>query len=65
MPKLKTIKAVSKRIKITKNDKVIIRRGGQDHFNSRDAGKVTRRKRRDVCLSDANKKNIKNFIPYA
>jgi ribosomal protein L35 len=64
MPKLKTVKAVSKRIKITKNDKLIVRRGGQDHFNTRNTGNQVRRKRRDNKLSDANKKNVKSFIPY-
>jgi len=64
MPKLKTRKAVSKRIKITKGKKVVIRRGGQDHFNTRDTGNQVRKKRRDKKLSDANKKNIKQFMPY-
>lgn len=64
MPKLKTVKAVSKRIKITKNDKLIIRRGGQDHFNTRDTGNQVRRKRRDKKLSNVNKKNVKSFMPY-
>ncbi len=64
MPKLKTIKAVSKRIKITKKGKVIVRKGGQDHFNSRESGKTMRNKRRDKKLANVNKKNIKTFIPY-
>ncbi len=64
MPKLKTVKAVSKRIKVTKKDKVIIRKGGQDHFNTRESGKTMRNKRRDIKLAKANKKNIKKFIPY-
>jgi len=64
MPKLKTTKAVSKRIKITKKGKVIVRKGGQDHFNTRESGKTMRNKRRDIKLANANKKNIKTFIPY-
>jgi len=62
--KLKTNKAISKRFKITKNKKVLKRREGQDHFNSRDTGKVTRRKRRDVELSGTNKKALKAGLPY-
>jgi len=61
---MKTIKAVSKRIKVTKNDKLIIRKGGQDHFNSRESGKTGRNKKRDIQMSGVNKKNVKNFIPY-
>lgn len=43
--KLKTNKALSKRLKITKNKKALIRRGRQDHFNAKETGKATRRKR--------------------
>lgn len=62
--KLKTQKAVAKRIKISKKGKVITRKAGQDHFNARETGKKKRIKRSDIKLSDKNKKNIKNFIPY-
>lgn len=44
----KTYKALSKRVKVTKNGKILKRKAGQDHFNTRDTGKVTRNKRRDV-----------------
>lgn len=64
MPKLKTKKAVKKRVKVTKNNKYLIRRGRQDHFNSRDTGDQTRRKRRDVKLSKTNKDAIEASIPY-
>ena len=46
--KLKTKKLLQKRVKITKKKKILIRTGGQDHFNSRESGKVTRNKRRDI-----------------
>ncbi len=49
--KKKTHKAVSKRFTITKTGKVLKRRAGQDHFNSRDPGKITRKKRRDQSLA--------------
>lgn len=38
------------------------RHGGQDHFNGRDSGTVTRRKRRDERMSKADTKNIKILI---
>lgn len=62
--KQKTNKALAKRVKITKNGKVIKRKAGQDHFNSRETGKVRRNKRRDVQLGDHVKKAIKTLMPY-
>lgn len=53
--KLKTHKAVSKRFKITKTGKVLKRAAGQDHFNSRDPGKITRKKRRDKTFESYNR----------
>ncbi len=62
--KLKTKKILSKRVKVTGGKKIMIRAGGQDHFNSRESGKVTKNKRRNKELSSANKKVIKKFLPY-
>ncbi|HAH04699.1 MAG: 50S ribosomal protein L35 [Parcubacteria group bacterium GW2011_GWA2_43_17] len=63
--KLKTHKAISKRIRKTKNQKLKIRTGGQDHFNAKERGKVRRNKRRDKDLAGVNAKNIKRLMPYA
>ena len=63
--KRKTPKSISKRFKVTKNGKVLIRKGGQDHFNAREPGKVTRNKRRDIKLSPHNASNVKKLLPYA
>ncbi len=60
--KLKTHKTVAKRIRITKTGKVIKRAAGQDHFNGRDSGKVTRNKRRDRQVSNVYTKTIKQLI---
>lgn len=65
MPKLKTRKAVAKRIRVTKRGKLKIRAGGQDHFNARETGKKKRNKRRDKDLSKANYKNIRKALPYS
>ena len=62
--KLKTRKAVSKRIRITGGKKIMIRTGGQDHFNSRESGKVRTNKRRDRVLSRTNAVHIKRTLPY-
>ena len=62
MAKLKTPKAISKRFTVTKNNKVLHRKGGQDHFNSRDSGKVTRNKRRDKSLSETHARFVRSVI---
>ncbi|MBI2038111.1 MAG: 50S ribosomal protein L35 [Candidatus Magasanikbacteria bacterium] len=51
MPKMKTHKATSKRYKLTRTGKIIKRTAGQNHFNSRESGKVGRNKKSDVIAS--------------
>lgn len=46
--KMKTHQATSKRFAKTKTGKLLKRYAGQNHFNTRDPGKITRKKRRDV-----------------
>lgn len=62
--KLKTHKSISKRFKITKTGKVLKRHEGQDHFNARNTGNQTRRKRRDKTFSSAHRAALKAGIPY-
>lgn len=62
--KMKTCKAVAKRVRITKNGKVLKRKAGQDHFNSRESGNTTRNKRRDLEVSSSYTHNIKDLLPY-
>jgi large subunit ribosomal protein L35 len=64
MPKIKTHKATVKRFKITKNKKVLRRKAGQDHFNSKESGNTKRNKRKDREVSKTDIKNIKKLIPY-
>lgn len=47
--KLKTNKTLAKRFSVTKKGKLLKRYAGQNHFNARDSGKITRKKRRDVA----------------
>ena len=61
--KAKTKKAFAKRIKVTKTGKMLIRKGGQDHFNSRDTGTSTNRKRRDSSLSESYRHSVKSLLP--
>ncbi|HAL50551.1 MAG: 50S ribosomal protein L35 [Candidatus Uhrbacteria bacterium GW2011_GWD2_41_121] len=62
--KLKTHKALAKRVKITKTGKAIKRKAGQDHFNSRETGKTRRNKRSDLQMSSTLKKAITAALPY-
>lgn len=57
--KLKTHKATAKRFKLKKSGKIIKRSVGQDHFNSKESGVITRNKRSDKQIT--NKKNIKTI----
>ena len=61
--KLKTHKTISKRILITKTGKLLKRKGGQDHFNSRESGKVTRNKRRDISVAKQYVRSLKQLMP--
>lgn len=63
MPKVKTHQGTAKRIKKTKRGKLITRSAGQDHFNSRESGKTTANKRRDLVLHKSHNK-LKSLIPY-
>lgn len=60
--KQKTNKTISKRFRITSTGKLLRRKGGQNHFNSRESGVITRNKRRDETMSSADTKNIKTLI---
>lgn len=62
MPKIKTHKAIAKRFELTRRSKVLKRYAGQDHFNSRDPGKITRKKRRDQLMSRSYTKTIKQLL---
>ncbi|MEZ4180422.1 MAG: 50S ribosomal protein L35 [Candidatus Doudnabacteria bacterium] len=63
MPKVKTHKGTAKRFKKTGSGKITHRTSGQDHFNSRESGKVGVNKRSDSNLS-ANNARIKKAIPH-
>ncbi len=72
MPKLKTRKAVEKRIDVRrkkKGGKTVIsmtkRTEGQNHFNAKESGKVKRNKRSDVQVSPTFKKAVLRSLPHA
>ncbi|MAF20664.1 MAG: 50S ribosomal protein L35 [Parcubacteria group bacterium] len=64
MTKLKTRKALLKRIKITKRKKIIHRPVHQGHFNAKESGSKTRAKRKGSQLASVNRKRIKKILPH-
>jgi ribosomal protein L35 len=64
MPKIKTHKATVKRFKKTATKKLLQRRAGQDHFNARDTGNQTRKKRLDGTTTKTLAKTIHTLTPY-
>jgi large subunit ribosomal protein L35 len=54
MPKAKTHKGATKRLRKTSSGKIMQRSAGQGHFNSRESGKTTKNKRRDNTMSTAS-----------
>jgi ribosomal protein L35 len=40
------------------------RKAGQDHFNARETGNTTRKKRLDITVSDTYAKTIHKLTPY-
>ncbi|MCX6779674.1 MAG: 50S ribosomal protein L35 [Candidatus Magasanikbacteria bacterium] len=63
MPKMKTHKATAKRFRVTKNGKIIKRTAGQNHFNSRENGKVGRNKKSDMVMSTTLNRVIQVTLP--
>ena len=64
MPKLKTKKALSKKVKVTRTGKVLRRHTKQNHFNSKQTGNFKRKKRRDLSVFSADAKNMKKALNY-
>lgn len=62
---IKTNKSMVKRMKVTASGKIIKRKAGQDHFNSRESGNTTRNKRTDVGVSKTLKRALKTLMPYS
>ena len=59
---MKTNKSFTKRLKVTKNGKILSRKAGQDHFNAKDSGNKTRNKRKLLSVHFSNKAKAR-FLP--
>ncbi len=62
MSKIKTHKATAKRFSVTGTNKLKRRKAGQDHYNARESGNTTRKKRRDIDADKTRTKTIKQLI---
>lgn len=63
MPKAKTHKGTTKRLRKTGTGKLMHRTSGQDHYNSRESGKTTKNKRRDSKMSTASNR-LKSLLVH-
>jgi len=58
---MKTNKSYTKRIKVTRNGKLISRKPGQNHFNAKERGRTKGAKGRTVALV-LNKRITRRFL---
>ena len=65
MPKLKTVKGVKERFKVTGTGKVVGFRAGKRHLMGSKSAKVNRRMRRDVVMSPRDERKLRALLPYA
>ncbi|HEU5114382.1 MAG TPA: 50S ribosomal protein L35 [Candidatus Paceibacterota bacterium] len=52
---MKTNKAYAKRLKVTRNGKVLVRRPGQNHFNAKESGRDQTKKSSMIEFHMTNK----------
>ncbi len=65
MPKLKTKKALAKRVKITKKKKMLHSKSGRRHLLSSKSRKRKRHLRRPSRVSSSERRLIKESLPYS
>lgn len=60
---MKTNKSFQKRIKLTRNGKLVTRRKGQNHYNAKESGVQTMAKRRkDTNVIEMSNKTKSRFL---
>ena len=64
MPKLKTVKGVKGRIKVTGTGKLVGFRAGRRHLLAGKRAKIKRHLRRDQALAPVDARKIRSLIPY-
>ena len=64
MPKIKTVKGVKWRLKITGTGKLMGRRAGRRHLLGGKRAKMKRHLRRPQTVSASEQRTIKSLVPY-
>ncbi len=59
---MKTNKSFSKRIRVTKKGKLVVRKAGQNHFNARERTARSLDKRRTINVT-MNRESRSRFLP--
>ncbi len=59
---IKTNKSFKKRLKVTRNGKILSRKAGQNHFNAKDNTKTSTNKHRMMALKHMNNKAKSRFL---
>jgi len=59
---MKTNKSYTKRLRVTKNGKIIARKPGQNHFNAKESGSQRLDRKRTVVLT-MKKRDRRRFLP--
>ncbi len=59
---MKTNKSYTKRLKVTKNGKIIARKAGQNHFNAKQSGQKRLNRKRTQLLT-LSKRITRRFLP--
>jgi large subunit ribosomal protein L35 len=64
MPKMKTVKGVKERIRVTGTGKLVANRPGRRHLLAGKRGKMMRKLRRRHTLHPADARRIRALMPY-
>jgi ribosomal protein L35 len=61
---MKTKKSYTKRLKVTKNGKILARRPGQNHFNAKESGRSKYKKHNTVSMIIPNKEKSRYLVGF-
>ena len=61
---IKTTKSYTKRLKVTKNGKILARATGQNHFNARERTRTSMKKRRMNSIIMKNKAKSRFLVGF-
>ena len=59
---IKTTKSYAKRLKVTKNGKILARKPGQNHFNAKERSRTSTNKRRMTQIMHMKNKAKSRFL---